>query len=179
MKKNLEILFIIATISISCNHQEMVLVDLDGNNYHTQDYEGTLWMTENLKVQKDKNGNKVKFYYPDNAQDNVKIYGLLYYYETACKICPDGWELPTNKDWEKLFSGKSGNSANNFKDIKYWEEETNTNNSKFTVRPSGYGNNGEFDNFFKHKTYFWSKTDHAEHIWTFIFEKGNENFLKA
>ena len=95
-------------------------------------------------------------------------------------ILPKGWELPTNEDWDQLLAIFDDTLAAPFKDVAYWPpEEPNTNEIQFSVRPTGYGNNGEFDNVFGSKTYFWSRTDHAEHIWTYIFEVGNPHVRKA
>ncbi len=36
--------------------------------------------------------------------ENYKKYGVLYDWRTACKVCPDGWHLPINEEWEQLIS---------------------------------------------------------------------------
>ena len=162
-----------------CNKFEDKLLDLDGNEYSIAEYNGILWMTENLKVQQDKDGSKIKFYFPNDDSNNIKEYGLLYDYETACKVCPTGWALPNDEDWDNLFFSDGDSSASEFKDNKFWGESDTSNESRFLVRPTGYGNNGEFDNFFGARTLFWSKTDTSEHIWTYIFEKGKNKIRKA
>ncbi len=179
MKHSIKSLIFLLIFAFSCENKDSVLIDSEGNSYTIKDYDGTWWMTENFKGRKDKDGNSIIYYFPNEDSNNVNEYGLLYDYETACKICPDGWQLPTNTDWEKLLFADADSSAIAFKDVNFWEEEVNTNNSQFSVKPTGYGNNGEFDNFFLSRTYFWSKTDREEDIWTFIFEKGKNKIRKA
>lgn len=157
-----------------CNpKQASTLVDADGNKYLVKEYVETIWMTENLKVKNDKSGNSIKYYFPNNDSTNAERYGLLYDFETACTICPDGWELPTNEDWNKLFESNGGNAASIYKDSQYWAGEINSNSSLFSARPTGYGNNGEHDNHFNTRTLFWSKTKEDDHfVWTYSLQLG-------
>ncbi len=37
-----------------------------------------------------------------NDESNVAEYGYLYDWETAQKICPSGWRLPTKKDFQAI-----------------------------------------------------------------------------
>ncbi|MDR1811898.1 MAG: hypothetical protein LBQ87_03655 [Candidatus Fibromonas sp.] len=45
------------------------------------------------------------------VQENCVKYGRLYEWETAMKICPKGWHLPTNKEWDKLFRLVDGDTG--------------------------------------------------------------------
>ena len=55
---------------------------------------------------------------PDNeVQANCAKYGRLYNWETAMKVCPKGWHLPSNEDWEKLFRFVDGNTGSRYKEI--------------------------------------------------------------
>lgn len=176
--KNRIIILVLGFLFISCTNEIGNLLDIDGNEYAIKSYHGTVWMTENLKVIHDIKGDTIKYYFPNNDTNNVQDYGLLYDYKTACKICPNGWELPTNEDWEKLFVTLE-NSAPDFKDVEFWKDKSNTNSSLFSVRPAGYENT-EFDNFFNSKALFWSKTDTSDHfIWTYIFEEDSNNIRRA
>jgi len=45
----------------------------------------------------------------DNVDSNIAIYGYLYDFETAQNITPEGWHLPSWKEWkeiEKLLGAK-------------------------------------------------------------------------
>jgi len=50
----------------------------------------------------------------DNDPSNCAIYGRLYDWATATQICPSGWHLPSDADWEKL--------------MRYVKDETNAAN---------------------------------------------------
>ncbi|MDR1829963.1 MAG: hypothetical protein LBQ76_04245 [Candidatus Fibromonas sp.] len=55
-----------------------------------------VWFAENLNY--DAEGSKCY----DNNPDNCTKYGRLYNWKMAMTICPDGWRLPSNEDWDKL-----------------------------------------------------------------------------
>lgn len=132
-------------------------------------------MTENLRDTLDRSGNPIKYYFPNDDSTLMNTFGLLYDFETACKVCPDGWTLPTNDDWEKLLELNDGYAAQAYKDSHFWEGDVRTNKSLFSGRPAGSGNNGEYDNHFGEKTLFWSATKEDEHfVWTYILELHND-----
>jgi uncharacterized protein (TIGR02145 family) len=64
-----------------------------------------IWMAKNL----DYNAKGSKCY--ENIRGNCAKYGRLYNWETAMKICPNGWHLPSNEDWEKLFRFVDGDTS--------------------------------------------------------------------
>ncbi|HCT51992.1 MAG TPA: hypothetical protein DF712_05985 [Balneola sp.] len=176
-----QLLIILLVMFTYCNPiQESVLVDTDGKKYLVKKYGDTFWMTENLKTKQDESGNPIEYYFPNDDSTNMETFGLLYDFETASNICPNGWKLPTNGDWKRLLQSNGGNVAGIYKDSLYWEGEVNSNSSGFTVRPAGFGNNGEYENQFKSKTLFWSNSKEEEHfIWSYIFELGNDSIRVA
>lgn len=166
-------------VLISCK-QNSLLTDSSGNTYPIKKYGETIWMTENLRAKQDSSGNAIKYFFPNNDSTNTSSFGLLYNYETACKVCPSGWRLPTNKDWEALFKLNGANSAGNFKDNNYWKEKQNSNSSGFSIRPAGYSNNAEHNNNFEASAILWSSTKENEHfIWTYILEKEKDSVRVA
>ena len=90
------------------------IADIEGNKYKTVLIGGQEWMAENLKVTKDRYGNPITRYCFNNDDTNCEIYGGLYSWETATgssqtennsanlDICPSGWHIPGDSDWEQL-----------------------------------------------------------------------------
>jgi uncharacterized protein (TIGR02145 family) len=123
--------------------------------YGTQTYKtvkiGTqTWMAENLNY--DVKGSKCY----DNKPDNCAKYGRLYNWETAMKICPKGWHLPSNAEWDKLYRFVDGNggiaskrpydsptAGKYLKASSGWNIKGNgTDNYGFSALPGGSGNSG-------------------------------------
>jgi uncharacterized protein (TIGR02145 family) len=78
---------------------------------------------------------------------NCALYGRLYNWAAAKTVCPKGFHLPTNADWNKLMSFAGGESSTSkLKATSGWNENGNgTDNYGFSAVPSGYRNsNGSF-----------------------------------
>lgn len=70
----------------------------DGKIYKTVKI-GDQWiMAENLAYKPDKG----MFWAYEDEESNIAIYGYLYDWETAMNIAPDGWHLPSRKEWMTL-----------------------------------------------------------------------------
>ena len=95
-------------------------VDADGNTYTTVTIGSQVWMKENLKTSKYRNGNPIATnlsnsqwqntssgayaIYNNDAANNT-TYGKLYnWYAVADPrgLCPAGWHVPTDHDWNLL-----------------------------------------------------------------------------
>jgi uncharacterized protein (TIGR02145 family) len=179
----LAVLISITLISdCSVNRTKMPLKLTHTNSYPEKEYNGQIWMTENLKNVFDTNGIRIMYFIPNNDSSKIEAYGLLYDYETACKVCPKGWHLPTENEWEQIIDFIGKKSANEMKDSLFWDtKELNLNNkSGFSVRPAGYGNSGEFDNFFGTHAIFWSSTRVYSHfVKCFVLNMTSDSFRCA
>ncbi len=79
------------------NAQTDTLTDVrDGKTYKTVKIGEQTWMAENLNF--DNTGS----YCYANKQENCDKYGRLYTWEAAKNVCPTGWHLPTEEEWQQL-----------------------------------------------------------------------------
>lgn len=71
-----------------------------------------IWAAENMAVTFDRNGEELilekDYFYPENNPELVEKYGLLYTWDAAMRIAPDGWHLPTDDEWEELVNYCTG-----------------------------------------------------------------------
>lgn len=65
----------------------------DGRTYKVAHIFTQSWMAENLNY--DDGESTCIYWNPENCED----YGRFYTWESAMKSCPEGWRLPTRKDW--------------------------------------------------------------------------------
>jgi uncharacterized protein (TIGR02145 family) len=115
------------------------------------------WMAENLDISVP---NGVRAY--DDKPENGKVYGYLYNWETANKVCPAGWRLPSKKDWNILIEFLGGDKVAGGKmresGLVHWEgpnAEAN-NSSGFSALPGGRFDGGEVFFGLKNPGNFWS-----------------------
>jgi uncharacterized protein (TIGR02145 family) len=145
MKKGLSVFFLL-TLFAGLSAQEKFTDKRDGNVYRTISIAGVKWMVENLKF-KPKSG---AFYF-DNDPNNNPGYGVLYEWETAKNICPDGWRLPSGEDFQSL--------ANNFEQKDGWEK-IESDPSSFSIQLGGMqdyeGTFSEMDE----SGYYWTATEY-------------------
>ena len=89
------------------------VTDQDGNVYKTVQIGEQCWMAENMRATHDRKGKEIApgndfnakspyRYCPNNDSSIVSQYGYLYNWSAAMKVCPDGWHLPTDAEWDQL-----------------------------------------------------------------------------
>lgn len=140
---------------------EEYIKDIDGNEYPIVKIGYQTWMAKNLAVTHFNNGDeillgtealdweKVQTMYLNVNQDTslYRTYGRLYtHYVVMDKrnVCPYGWHIPTEADWNKLFDYVGGISiaGEKLKTVgnEFWFPVNNgTNESKFSAVGAGLG----------------------------------------
>jgi uncharacterized protein (TIGR02145 family) len=84
-----------------------------------------------------------------NDSINCKKYGSLYNWERAMTICPRGWHLPSNAEWDVLikFAGDSS-AGTKLRATNGWSSSSgippNTDAYGFSALPGGYGTYGGY-----------------------------------
>lgn len=131
----------------------------DGQDYKWIRIGEQVWMAENVNY---KTANSWCY---GNDSANCRIYGRLYDWLTALWICPEGWHLPSDKEWGVLIKHLGGASVAGGKlkeaGFIHWAPPNigATNSSGFSALPGGYRkSNGEFSGL-KRNGRFWSATE--------------------
>jgi uncharacterized protein (TIGR02145 family) len=135
-----------------------IVTDYDGNVYNTVVIGTQTWMAENLKVTHFNDGTRISlnvanpFYNSDsslycwlnNDLGNKDIYGALYNWTCALnnKLCPVGWHVPSDTEWNTLESflgiNVAGDKLKEFGTIHWSSPNTGaTNETGFTALPGG------------------------------------------
>jgi uncharacterized protein (TIGR02145 family) len=162
---------------------ETTVRDIDGNVYHTVTIGSQVWMVENLKTTKYRNGDPIPnvtdntawsnlttgaYCNYNNNSDNATTYGRLYHWYAVTdsrNIAPAGWHIPTDAEWTTLTTYLGGENVSGGKlketGTAHWLSPNTgaTNETGFTSLPGGYRSNyGAFYDI-GHIAYWWSSTE--------------------
>jgi len=120
---------------------EMYTDSRDGQTYKYVKIGNQYWLAENLRYRPDSG----KFKAPNRDEGYVPKYGYLYDWETAHKVCPEGWHLPSDEEWKELINHLGGGIGAGGKMKEgtpglYWSRPNTgaTNESGFTALPAGF-----------------------------------------
>lgn len=172
----------------NCEYGELV-DERDGKVYKTVKIGGQVWMAQNLNyahLQPTDELDSSSFCYDDNETSCAK-FGRFYLWSAAmdsagtwstdgkgcgygveCSpkspvrgVCPEGWHLPNNNEWNVLI-GAVGGASEAGKKLKSTSEWTNNSNGTdaygFTAEPAGYMTN-KGDRCAHTEAAFWSSTE--------------------
>lgn len=99
---------------------DLLLFDIDGNDYEIVQIGTQKWMAENLKTTKYNNSEPIVLatqdwhwsytrsayycWYENDSLQYADTYGALYnwYAVNTGNLCPDGWHVPTDEEWKTL-----------------------------------------------------------------------------
>ncbi len=154
----------------------------DGETYRTVQIGNQVWMAENLRFKCEDS------FAPQNDEKNVKQFGRLYTWTAAMNIpgdfseqaiakdidiltkvqdknyqgiAPEGWHIPSDKEWEDLIAATNGNAEDALRSACSWQHPGKDTLGFFAL-PAGYRfGNGNTCNFGK-RARFWSKTEYGK-----------------
>ncbi len=155
-------------VSFKTASDSVTVTDIEGNVYKIVTIGTQIWMAENLKTTKYRDGTSIPLvkngkswnntstpaycWYNNNEEIYKPGYGALYNWYTVStgNLCPAGWHVPTDAEWTTLTNYVEG-AVTAGKKLKesgsmhwiYPNEET-TNESGFTALPGGFRDTGRF-----------------------------------
>lgn len=150
--------------------------DIDGNTYRTVKIGTQWWMAEDLRVTRDPAGNPIQSRIYADDESLLSVYGRLYTWSVAMNgatepgaqgIAPDGWHIPSDEDWNTLFTFLGGLSVAGGKlkeaGTDHWlaPNTAATNASGFAGRPGG-GSNGRIFEGRGVGAHYWSSTERGD-----------------
>jgi len=151
------------------------VVDVDGNAYTTVKIGDQWWMAENLRVTRGPAGDPIETLPPGGDEATVQAYGRLYTWDVAMDgasqagargICPDGWRVPSDDDWNTLIVGLGGASVAGGplkeEGTEHWDPPNAgaTDTSGFGARAAGGYAWGGFHGF-REAVHLWSSSSHG------------------
>lgn len=160
-----------------------------------------VWMTQNLNVDKFRNGDPIPeaktdeewskagengepaWCYYNNNPDNGDRYGKLYNWYAVNDprgLAPEGWKIPSDEEWSRLadFLGGESVAGTKMKSTDFWDDYegksgNGTNESGFSGLPGGYRDLiGTFGSIGK-VGLWWSSTE--DDAWNRSLNYGNGN----
>jgi uncharacterized protein (TIGR02145 family) len=153
--KNIVILVIVLYCLGFTQQQGSFTDSRDGKKYKTVVIGSQVWMAENSNY----NANGSVCY--DNKPANCNKYGRLYNWKTAMEVCPKGWHLPSEDEWEKLvdFAGGGKIAGKRLKAESSWNRNGGNDSYGFSALPGGFRNtDGHFDHADDYG-YWWSASE--------------------
>lgn len=228
MKKILFCALAAALVIISCQKPTSKPYDTDGKVGMVTDHEGNTyqtvmigsqeWMAENMRCKSTRDNvmafrdssnhylsltEPIAYQYKNNPENATQRYGYLYNWTAANAICPEGWHLPSQADFDTLEQYLGNLDQYRLEENPYhiakaladsigWDYSRQTNvpgnqpeannRTGFSALPAGY-----YDGIFEgrgHETTFWTSTtmptsDEFAYSRTISFMKPGVNYNRG
>ena len=171
----------------------------DGYEYTYKTIGAQVWMTENYRGTKFRNGDPIANVQTDaawkvlktpgwcdynNDAKNGNIYGRSYNFPAVSdsrNIAPIGWHVPTKAEWA-ILDNSINHDAKKLRSTGtlYWSTDTGSSNETgFTALPGG-SRDGISGNFLSIRSaaYFWTNTlNSVDDAWVMLIDIPNQNAL--
>ena len=174
-------------------------VTYDGHNYTTVLIGSQCWFQENLRNDSYNDGTSIagnlnnsawttttsgaQAIYGGDSLNNYAVYGRLYngYAVNTGKLCPTGWHVPTDTEWDDLETYLGGGGAA----VKLKVSSTHTpawngnNSSGFTALPGGGRNQGTgLYTLITDRGNWWSSTSSPTGNWNRYWSTSNSTPIR-
>lgn len=146
------------------SNAQKTVSDWDENVYPTIKIGNQLWMGKNLMVSHYPNGEEIPSFCYNHDSLNCEKYGRLYPWkslvggtnsDSLLNVCPIGWKLPSDKDWQILFDTLGGSD-------KAGVILRRSRNTNFNFQWAGnYHSTLDLFSFIDRKTYLWSSSEYS------------------
>jgi uncharacterized protein (TIGR02145 family) len=173
------------------------VTDIDGNIYHVIPIGNQLWMQENLKTTRYKDGTAITeiedstnwadiytfnlqtdaWCYPNGSAANNATIGKLYNWFAAIDahgVCPAGWHLPTDTEYTELtdYLGGEATAGGKMKVVDLWCQPNSgaDNSSGFTALPVPFRSYYATWGGIEDRAIFWTATQYSTPTSAFMRE---------
>lgn len=157
--------------------------DADGNNYTSVTIGNQVWLVENLRTTKYRDGTQISnvtdnlswagliegaYCNYNNDTSKARTYGRLYNWyavNDAHKLTPRGWHIPSHSEWNILtdFLGGENIAGGKLKEVGtlHWVTPNTgaDNSSGFTALPAGQRNSQGGFSVLNESCFFWLSTE--------------------
>lgn len=189
MKKIIILIALMTLIIVETRSQ--IVTDFDGNEYDTVVIGTQVWLKQNLKVTHYNDGMPIpnvtadsiwsalttgaRSYYDNDSLAYDSVYGPLYnwYVVASNNICPLGWHVSTNAEWQTLetYLGGIGVAGGELKEagVEHWSAPNSgaSNSTGFTGLPGGVRTNSGVYDFMNENGMWWTSTPYNSTMsWT-------------
>jgi len=153
------------------------VTDIDGNVYKTVKIGSQIWMAENLRVSRYRNGDLIlnlnsrskwektvwigaccDIYINNYEYDFGKLYNWIAINDQKV-LAPEGWHIPNVEEYKELVDYLGFNGATKLKEVgeEHWfYNENATNECGFTALPAGLIDEYGFFEYFGERCFFWA-----------------------
>jgi uncharacterized protein (TIGR02145 family) len=143
-----------------------MLISSYAQSFKTVKIGNQIWMAENMNIPVPGSWD-----YNDNKSLGAK-YGRLYTWEAAQKVCPSGWRLPTEKDWQQLIEYLGGENIAG-KNLKPGG------NAGFNAQLGGMSSVGNFLLLNNYGTFWTASSYDNDHAWYFYVTASGQGITKT